>query len=373
MILIVCFLYSPLSFLLFNFAAEKNGGCCSILIERLIPMSRRFGASCSSDERFRPEPSHVAQQSRRDKLRVQQHQFVVSGESNPNPNNINQEELIYNCGGMIMASSSGILDYASGGSHDSSSCDWIMNHISASHPLLQSHLYRLPEETNLLSLSYQNTRQAMVPSSSTSSLGLEMAGQITPWVEQRPQQLQIQPLKAEGGKFSNAVASETQGLSLSLASKPQLDAGFPNCANTAPKFTVDPRRTVGPLGPFTGYATILKSSKFLRPAQQLLDDFCSVETGSKFAKRVQYDQVVEERSSAGGSGGHCERLVGDDGNNSVRGRHHSGVSSSSFYSLTEGVNSFEGGGGNCSVQQPEIQQKKVKLLYLQEEVSHTIN
>jgi len=313
----------------------------------------------STDQMFRHEPPHVAQQSRRDKLRVQQRQFVVSadGNPNPNPNNINPEELIYNCSGMLMASSSGILDFTAGGGggHDSSSCDWIMNQISGSHPLTQSHLYHLPEETstNLLSLtsSHQNTLQAMVPS--TSSLGLEMAGQITPWVDRRQE-----PLKVEGGNFSNAAAiSETRGLSLSLASKPQFDVGFPNCPSTAPKFLVDARRSVGPLGPFTGYAAILKSSKFLRPAQQLLDEFCSV-----------------VRNSTRGSGGHCERLVGDDGNNNcVRGG-YSGVLSSSFYSSTEGGNGGEGGGGNCSVQKPEIQQKKVKLLYLQEEVSdHIIN
>ncbi|KAK6943589.1 POX domain [Dillenia turbinata] len=31
-----------------------------------------------------------------------------------------------------------------------------------------------------------------------------------------------------------------------------------------------------PLGPFTGYASILKGSRFLKPAQQLLDEFCNV-------------------------------------------------------------------------------------------------
>ncbi|OMP12187.1 POX family protein [Corchorus olitorius] len=31
-----------------------------------------------------------------------------------------------------------------------------------------------------------------------------------------------------------------------------------------------------PLGPFTGYASVLKSSKFLKPAQQILDDFCGI-------------------------------------------------------------------------------------------------
>lgn len=30
---------------------------------------------------------------------------------------------------------------------------------------------------------------------------------------------------------------------------------------------------VGPLGPFTGYAAILESSMFLRPAEQLLGEY----------------------------------------------------------------------------------------------------
>lgn len=29
-----------------------------------------------------------------------------------------------------------------------------------------------------------------------------------------------------------------------------------------------------PMGPFTGFASILKQSRFLKPAQQLLEDFC---------------------------------------------------------------------------------------------------
>lgn len=32
-----------------------------------------------------------------------------------------------------------------------------------------------------------------------------------------------------------------------------------------------------PLGPFTGYAYVLKSSRFLKPAQQILDGFCGVD------------------------------------------------------------------------------------------------
>lgn len=36
-----------------------------------------------------------------------------------------------------------------------------------------------------------------------------------------------------------------------------------------------------PLGPFTGYASILKGSRFLKPAQQLLEEFCDVGSSSR--------------------------------------------------------------------------------------------
>ena len=47
---------------------------------------------------------------------------------------------------------------------------------------------------------------------------------------------------------------------------------------TTPKANNELRSSV-PLGPFTGYASILKRSSFLSPAQQLLDDFCGVGRG----------------------------------------------------------------------------------------------
>ncbi|GMN41410.1 hypothetical protein TIFTF001_010637 [Ficus carica] len=49
-----------------------------------------------------------------------------------------------------------------------------------------------------------------------------------------------------------------------------------------------------PLGPFTGYASILKRSTFLKPAQQLLEDFC----GSGF--RVSEDPATAALSLSSG-------------------------------------------------------------------------
>ncbi|XP_031267821.1 BEL1-like homeodomain protein 9 [Pistacia vera] len=50
----------------------------------------------------------------------------------------------------------------------------------------------------------------------------------------------------------------------------------------------DPSRSSVPLGPFTGYSSILRGSKFLRPAQQLLEEFCDVGQGI-YAEKMTVD------------------------------------------------------------------------------------
>lgn len=72
--------------------------------------------------------------------------------------------------------------------------------------------------------------------------------------------------------------------------QPQLSLFTPTMATHEPPFSLhfldsqqhDQRvsfhgggfRSSVPLGPFTGYASILKRSRFLKPTQQLLEDFC---------------------------------------------------------------------------------------------------
>ncbi|XWS43778.1 hypothetical protein CRYUN_Cryun16bG0133200 [Craigia yunnanensis] len=48
-----------------------------------------------------------------------------------------------------------------------------------------------------------------------------------------------------------------------------------------------------PLGPFTGYASILKESRFLRPAQQLLEELCDVGRGI-YAEKITPDSSLME-------------------------------------------------------------------------------
>lgn len=116
-------------------------------------------------------------------------------------------------------------------------------------------------------------------------------------------------------------------------------------------------RNTGPLGPFTGYATILMSSKFLKPAQQLLDEFCGI-TSSKLVKTCG---VSGEVSTSGDALNATETEIGAIGNNS-------GTSSSTFHNSNE-INGDAGvGSSSCESFRPEYQQKKAKLLYMQEEV-----
>lgn len=158
----------------------------------------------------------------------------------------------------------------------------------------------------------------------------------------------------------------TQGLSLSLSSVPQPKSEFPNLhsgskaalktdllANSESKQLMGMssfgHRNVGPLGPFTGYATILKNSKYLKPAQELLNDNCDV-GGLELAQTCDNtNKILEEEMS---------RVSGESGT--------SGASSSTIYGSNEHMT-----GRSSSLPEsyrPEFHQKKAKLLYMQEEV-----
>lgn len=123
-------------------------------------------------------------------------------------------------------------------------------------------------------------------------------------------------------------------------------------------------RSAGPLGPFTGYATILKSSKFLKPAQLLLDEFCK-SAGPKLVKPSE----LTERTS-----GDLSVSVQDVVNTSdtefgaAKGGNSAVLSSILLYDSKE-ING-EGGvkSSSCEPFRPEYQQKKAKLLFMQEEV-----
>ncbi|XP_019178399.1 PREDICTED: uncharacterized protein LOC109173615 [Ipomoea nil] len=120
------------------------------------------------------------------------------------------------------------------------------------------------------------------------------------------------------------------------------------CQDTVVRNSTLSHLNVVPFGPFTGYATILKSSRFLKPAQQLLDEVCSFSGHSALTVSALTKRVLDEI---------CLSNDGIEGDNS-------GLSSTLFGSNGSGVCSSS----NESYLRSEYQQTRVKLLYMQEEV-----
>lgn len=185
----------------------------------------------------------------------------------------------------------------------------------------------------------------------------------------------------------NDTNNPHQGLSLSLSSNSQSNCNNKPCASNFEEGSVKSTmkvnvnvpsinnnnvvyRSVGPLGPFTGYATILKSSRFLKPCQQLLDEWC-YQCGSKFSKEVVCDvqEWVSRDVSAASTSDHVV---------AAKGGANSGASSSVLYGSNQNsnkinndnTNSVDGGASSsfCLSSRPECQKNKAKLLYMQEEV-----
>ncbi|CAI9770797.1 unnamed protein product [Fraxinus pennsylvanica] len=121
-------------------------------------------------------------------------------------------------------------------------------------------------------------------------------------------------------------------------------------------------RYPGPLGPFTGYATILKSSKFLKPAQQLMDELCN----GVSAKHIEMheaspDKTLKEVGASGDSvcalGTVLTAIPGD-----------SDGSSFTFHCSNGKSQEPEGMSSKIDSHWPEYLQKKAKLLYMKDEV-----
>ncbi|KAF6167809.1 hypothetical protein GIB67_027587 [Kingdonia uniflora] len=217
-------------------------------------------------------------------------------------------------------------------------------------------------------------------------------------------ELGFAPKKRERGVESVARNSTTQGLSLSLSSNPPSESNLPqfggrsenlqcstgistclqdlkmenpgNICSSSKSIINNPgfrnsvlgvagsstyaRRATGPLGPFTGYAIVLKTSKFLKPAQKLLQEFCNVTGQINDATRE-----LSKRNSRGASVLSDYRF----NDNEESGK---GGNSEISYPAMHNTSDAGGDGGSrdafCQLYRPELQQKKQKLLYIQDEV-----
>ncbi|PNY16522.1 BEL1-like homeodomain protein 9-like [Trifolium pratense] len=119
---------------------------------------------------------------------------------------------------------------------------------------------------------------------------------------------------------------KSEPLSLTLSSNQnnyQMNIHNPLEVNNLQKYgsVIDVSRNTVPLGPFTGYATVLKGSRFLKPAQQLLDEICYVGicADEKIVTAVDASFILEnhyeQESNEIGNG--VDDMLGD-GNNESR-------------------------------------------------------
>lgn len=213
------------------------------------------------------EPYHVPQQSRRDKLRVQ-----CAALDN---HNHHHHPLQQGCAGLLPLYDPSLL-------------------LSCAAPCSP-----IKEETHLNLISLYN----MDPQNPNNNNPFLFA----------PQNISL---------FSN---NNSEPLSLSLSSNKTHEASLPlelnlqryegsavyDVVGSGPNDLLS--RSAVPLGPFTGYASVLKGSRFLKPAQLLLEEVCDVGRG-RYVENVTpepglMDPTVEnlgggdEAGSGGDSGG----------------------------------------------------------------------
>ncbi|KAJ0670649.1 putative transcription factor Homeodomain-TALE-BEL family [Helianthus annuus] len=216
---------------------------------------------------------------------------------------------------------------------------------------------------------YQNTLQEVVTSATVGSHVdqsknvLEMNQSIPCWMNGSDQLGFVGNRNNNNNNDHGTIENShiTQGLSLSLSSVPQAKTEYPNLHSGLKPLKVenvtisDPKqlvgvscfRSMGPLGPFTGYATILKNSKYLEPAQELLSDSCDVGGAHELVQTCDTThKILEEEMS---------RVSGE-----------SGASSSTIYGASEHVTCRSSALSESYL--PEFHHKKAKLIYMQDEV-----
>ncbi|CAA6656778.1 unnamed protein product [Spirodela intermedia] len=143
--------------------------------------------------------------------------------------------------------------------------------------------YHVPQQCRREKLRYANAAEAAPPlfmRPSPSSHMLNPHYNTSPYDHGFPPLDLFNPNPLLGGDGSDQ--HQGQGFSLSLSSAvvddQQHHHGQAQGASpmAGPPSVVSAVQRVGPVpaGPFTGYATILNSSRFLRPAQQLLEETC---------------------------------------------------------------------------------------------------
>ncbi|KAK2972272.1 hypothetical protein RJ640_014330 [Escallonia rubra] len=240
-----------------------------------------------ADEGF--EAYHVPQQSRRDKLReiIQSHPHPQQLQGCAGLLPLYDPSLLSSYGGVKEEGSVSFLGGGYLGIINSNSNNGCSNSSSSSY-MDPPHLNHLDHVNNNSSINPYFYTQNLDHHQSFHNGG----GSSDEVVAYKPEPLSINMTHHEGLSLSLSNSQQVHHNNLPLELNLQRYGGL-GSGGTGGN---DLFRSVGPLGPFTGYASILKGSRFLKPAQQLLEELCDLGCGGNGYSYTQ--KIVTAESSA---------------------------------------------------------------------------
>lgn len=314
---------------------------------------------------------HVAQQRRRDKLRVQHFEELNSFHHNSNNNSsststspmlLPQEMLSFTAGShsstppfpnihptrFVTPSNTGACEL----SQPLQGCEsWVPRHqhLTSVVPqfLVHNQTPEIDYQSNVQSWGSTGNELPLLPANfvshhhSTDSsshphgrgLSLSLSSNQLCEYQHLGDPRDVKPL--ESGSISSVVKQSMSG---------KLECGSNQVQDVAGS-SIHVLRNVGPLGPFTGYAAILKSSKFLKPAQQILDEFFGAAGLWRGGEEGEDDPCLTTSRS-----------------------HNMADCSTGMASKMDGSSDLSGRSPSCDVYRPDCHERKAKLLHMQEEV-----
>lgn len=249
------------------------------------------------------EHYHVPQQSRRDKLRVLEPSPIL----HPLPSSLYDPSLISSdllaCvnnnqqghhdvfhsgkaanqggGGSVKEERSnlmmGFVNSGAGGSSSSSSPPASVSH----HGYLDPFLYPPQNLQSFREFDYNDGSGIMVFKPEPLSLSLSSHNKNT-----HHHALELNLDQRYGAIYGDKVGGGGGGGVVPVV----VGGGSGGCASNE----VSRNSTVVPVRPFTGYSSVLKGSRFLRPAQQLLEDLCDIGVRGVYSEKITADASLME-------------------------------------------------------------------------------
>jgi len=279
------------------------------------------------------EAYHVPQQSRRDKLRVvvtqNQHGLVEPSTLLPlyDPSSFISSELLtsfhnsqkHNLGCGVKEERANLMMGFGGGGGGGGG---VMNNGSSSSSCCSSNSSSVSYLDPESSLPLNQATIQVINNNSNNNMFLYQAqnlGEFDQGYNNNGGEIMVfkpEPLSLSLSSHNNGVNLQRYGSVVYGDKVGGLGGGGGGCVVYGGSGLNEASRCTVPMGPFTGYASILKGSRFLKPAQQLLEELCDV--GGVCAEKMVADASLMEPVPLPPPESSSEDLLGDHGGDQGR-------------------------------------------------------